>query len=163
MEGRERKERISCPVSDSGDLHMSPECVVLSDMSDSDGHFGPGIQHFPLLPIPLVRPLYPCDKMRRRRVSLSATVFVFLPLTHSLAHSLEFSVPVSLFMLNFFLLIPTALLPSLHVFFLIVVFLLTCLLFDILPLSHPFILLFCLSLSLSVLCLHFLEWQLWSG
>lgn len=67
--GRGRKERVSCPVSDSGDLYMSPEYVVLPDMSDSDGHSGPGIQCFPLLPIPPARPLYPCDKMRRRRVS----------------------------------------------------------------------------------------------
>lgn len=48
---------------------MSPEYVVLPDTSDSDGHCGPGIQRFPLLPIPPARPLYPCDKMRRRRVS----------------------------------------------------------------------------------------------
>lgn len=67
--GRGRKERVSCPISDSGDLYMSPEYVVLPDMSDSDGHSGPRIQRFPLLPIPPARPLHPCDKMRRRRVS----------------------------------------------------------------------------------------------
>lgn len=67
--GGGRKERVSCPISDSGDLYMSPEYVVLPDMSDSDGHCGPGIQRFPLLPIPPARPLHPRDKMRRRRVS----------------------------------------------------------------------------------------------
>ena len=66
---RKKKKRVSCPISDSGDLYMSPEYIVLPDMSDSDGHCGPGIQRFPLLPIPSARPLYPCDKMRRRHVS----------------------------------------------------------------------------------------------
>lgn len=76
-------------ISDSGDLYMSPECVVQPDVSDSDGHCGPGIQRFPLLPIPRARPLYPCDKMRRRHVSWSAT----LSLTHSLIYSFFASYP----------------------------------------------------------------------
>lgn len=80
--GRGWKERVSCPISDSGDPCMSPECVVLPDVSDSDGHGGPGIQPLPLFPIPPARPFYPCDKTRRRRVSSSATVV--LSLTHSL-------------------------------------------------------------------------------
>lgn len=48
---------VSCPISDSWDRYMSPEYVVLPDMSDSDRHCGPGIQNFLLLPIPLARPL----------------------------------------------------------------------------------------------------------
>lgn len=50
--GRERKEGVSCPISDSGDLRMSPEYGVLPDVNDSDGHCGPGIQRFPLPLIP---------------------------------------------------------------------------------------------------------------
>lgn len=49
--------RLSCPISDSWDRYMSPEYVVLPDMSDSDRHCGPGIQNFLLFPIPLARPL----------------------------------------------------------------------------------------------------------
>lgn len=106
------------PFLDSGDLCMSPEYVVLADMSDSDGYCGPGISRFPLLPIPSARPLHPCDKTRRRCVSWSATIFVLVSLTHrttySLAHSffffsltpsslLEFCVAFSLFiMFKFF-------------------------------------------------------------
>lgn len=78
--GKKRKGLLS--ISDSGELCMSPECVVLPDMSDSDGHGGPGIPRLPLLPIPPARPFYPRDKMRRRRVSSSATVL--LSLIHSL-------------------------------------------------------------------------------
>lgn len=46
----------SCPISDSWDRYMSPEYVVLPDLSDSDGHCGPGIQNFLLFPNPLARP-----------------------------------------------------------------------------------------------------------
>lgn len=46
------------PVPDSWDCSVSPEYVVLPDMSDSDGHSGPGIQNFLLFPIPLARPLF---------------------------------------------------------------------------------------------------------
>lgn len=81
--GKKRKGLLS--ISDSGELCMSPECVVLPDMSDSDGHGGPGIPRLPLLPIPPARPFYPRDKMRRRRVSSSATVL--LSLIHSLVLS----------------------------------------------------------------------------
>lgn len=43
---------VYCPISDSWDRYMSPEYVVLPDMSDSDRHCGPGIQNFLLFPIP---------------------------------------------------------------------------------------------------------------
>lgn len=66
------------------------ESIVLPDVSDSYGHGGPWIQHFPLIPIPPARPLYPCDKKRKCSVSSSVTVL----LTHSFTHPfIPFSFP----------------------------------------------------------------------
>lgn len=113
---------------------MSPECVVLPDMSDSDGHGGPGIPRLPLLPIPPARPFYPRDKMRRRRVSSCATVL--LSLIHSLVLCLLSQPFCSSFMYlssHFYTLFPSPLSLSP----IALVFLLTDLLFVASPLFHP--------------------------
>lgn len=154
--GKKRKGLLS--ISDSGELCMSPECVVLPDMSDSDGHGGPGIPRLPLLPIPPARPFYPRDKMRRRRVSSCATVL--LSLIHSLVLCLlsqPFSSSFMYLSSHFYTLFPSPLSLFPHRSCLFAYWFALCRLSSVSspPPSCP-------SFH-TVLFLQSLEWQLWSG
>lgn len=60
---------LSCPAPGSWECHVSLEYIVLPDMSDSDGHCGPGFQSFLTLLNSLGCGSPPFDKSRRCRVS----------------------------------------------------------------------------------------------
>lgn len=141
-------------------------------MNDSDGHCGPGIQRFPLLPIPPPGLSFP---VTRWGDIVSAEVRQSLSYSNSLTHSLIHSFPLittsllgfhvhflPFFMHHLFLLILSASFHSLW-FFIHYVFQLTHLLSDTSPFSHLFILIFFSSFPFLVLFLHSVKWQFWSG
>lgn len=124
---------VSCPIPGSWERCMSPGYVVLPDMSDSDGHCGPGIQSFLLFPIPLARALF---LLTRAEDVVSAEVRQPSPSSHSPSHSLTLFLSPKPIMLDFyecvcplnpdyFCLIPSALFPISFCFPVTPLFLLT--------------------------------------
>lgn len=149
---------------------MSPEYVVLPDMNDSDGHCGPGIQRFPLLPIPPPGLSFP---VTRWGDIVSAEVRQSLSYSNSLTHSLIHSFPLitnsllgfhvhflPFFMHHLFLLILSASFHSLWFFVIMSFSLLIC---SPTPLPfHTFLSSYSFLLSL-FWCSFFIPWNGSSG